>query len=72
MLIYLFIYLYDYFTVRVIERGNRLSRKVVEFLSLEMYRTGLSNLVLLTVLGVEVWSRWSPEVPSSLKYSAKL
>lgn len=45
-----FVYsLYDYFTVRVIEHGNKLPRKVVEFLSLEMYRTGLntalSNLV---------------------------
>ena len=63
------------FTVRVRECWNRLSRDVVESLSLEIFKTHLnvfqSNLLSEPALTVEVGLDGSPEVPSKPYSSEK-
>lgn len=63
-------------TMRAIVHWNRLPGDVVGLPSLEIcktwLKTALSNLVYLTLLWARGWTRWSPEVPSSLNYSVSL
>ena len=47
------------------------SMKSIEMLKIQPYMA-LSNLLLLTLLWAGAWTRWSPEIPSHLKYSVIL
>lgn len=55
-------------TVRVMEHQKRMSREVVEPLSLEILKTHLGTFLcdlLQEACFTESWATWSPELPSN-------